>query len=169
MTALHVLLVDDSAADARLLREALRECVWPMTLEWLPTAEQALARLRPASTGDSADGDVGAPGAPVAPGGACAEGPLPGIVLLDLNLPGVHGLELLGAIRSDPDLALLPVLVLSSSAARADVLAAYRAGANAYLVKPDDFQEVVTLLDTLSAHWGRAVRLPPPVSPRNCA
>jgi CheY-like chemotaxis protein len=75
--------------------------------------------------------------------------PRPGIVLLDLRLPKVDGLEVLKIIKSDPDLSRIPVIILTTSAAETDVVKAYDSHANSYLVKPVDFSQFVKLMDTL--------------------
>ena len=79
--------------------------------------------------------------------------PRPGVILLDLRLPKVDGLEVLKTIKSDPDLTPIPVVVLTTSAAEADMVKAYDHHANSYLVKPVDFPQFVALLDTLGYYW----------------
>jgi CheY-like chemotaxis protein len=79
--------------------------------------------------------------------------PRPGMILLDLRLPKVDGLEVLKTIKSDPGLATIPVVVLTTSASEADMVKAYDLHANSYLVKPVDFPQFVALLDTLGYYW----------------
>lgn len=79
--------------------------------------------------------------------------PRPGIILLDLRLPKVDGLEVLKAIKSDPNLSRIPVVVLTTSAAEADIVEAYENRANSYLVKPLDFSQFVKPTDTLGYYW----------------
>ena len=79
--------------------------------------------------------------------------PRPGIVLLDLRLPKVDGLEVLATIKSDPGLSAIPVVILTTSSAEADMVKAYGSHANSYLVKPVDFQQFSALMETLGYYW----------------
>jgi CheY-like chemotaxis protein len=79
--------------------------------------------------------------------------PRPGIILLDLRLPKVDGLEVLKIVKSDPDLARIPVVILTTSAAEIDVAKAYDYHANSYLVKPVEFTKFVELMDALGYYW----------------
>lgn len=137
---MDILLVEDNAADVRLVREALAEGKVPATLHCAGSGEEALDCLRHF--------------------GSHSAQPLPDLVLLDLNLPGMNGQEVLKEIKCDPALAHIPVLVLTSSAHRSDVLAAYGAHANAYLVKPQDYDEFLSLVSSIRDHWLKSVMLP---------
>ncbi len=79
--------------------------------------------------------------------------PRPGIILLDLRLPKVDGLEVLRIIKTDPHLSRIPVIILTTSAAETDIAKAYDCHANSYLVKPVDFSQFVKLMDTLGYYW----------------
>ena len=79
--------------------------------------------------------------------------PRPGIVLLDLRLPKVDGLEVLATIKSDPDLSAIPVVILTTGSAEADMVKAYGDHANSYLVKPVDFQQFSALMEALGYYW----------------
>ena len=79
--------------------------------------------------------------------------PRPGLILLDLRLPKVDGLEVLRIIKADDDLGQIPVVVLTTSAAESDVVSAYECRANSYLVKPVEFSKFVALMDTLGYYW----------------
>lgn len=137
---MNILLVEDNPADMRLVREALTERDSSTALHWVPDGDAALDFLH--RRGDHVDA------------------PLPDLVLLDLNLPGISGKEVLSAIKQDPRLNTIPVVVLTSSAARQDVLDAYGAHSNAYMVKPTDFDAYLCLVDRLQAYWLSAVLLP---------
>jgi len=136
----RVLLVEDNEADVRLTREALREAGENVRLSAVVDGEQALAFLR------RQDG--------------FADAPRPDLVLLDLNLPRKNGLEVLDELRADPSLASMPVIVLTSSAARSDVEAAYARGANAFVVKPLELDAFMDLIGAIRGFWLEVARLP---------
>lgn len=79
--------------------------------------------------------------------------PRPALVLLDLRLPKVDGLEVLKTIKTDPELCGIPVVILTTSAAETDVVKAYDSHANSYLVKPVDFPQFVALMETIGRYW----------------
>ena len=89
----------------------------------------------------------------------------PAVMLLDLKLPKVDGLEVLKQIKSDGKLRMIPVVVLTSSKEEKDMVASYRLGVNAYVVKPVDFHEFVNAIKELGAFWG-VINEPPPGSVR---
>jgi CheY-like chemotaxis protein len=87
----------------------------------------------------------------------------PAVILLDLKLPKVDGLEVLKQIKSDEKLKLIPVVVLTSSKEEKDMVASYKLGVNAYVVKPVDFHEFVNAIKELGAFWA-LINEPPPGS-----
>jgi CheY-like chemotaxis protein len=87
----------------------------------------------------------------------------PAVLLLDLKLPKVDGLEVLTQVKSDDKLKLIPVVVLTSSHEEKDMVASYRLGVNAYVVKPVDFHEFVNAIKELGIFWA-VVNEPPPGS-----
>jgi CheY-like chemotaxis protein len=89
----------------------------------------------------------------------------PAVMLLDLKLPKVDGLEVLKQIKSDRNLALIPVVVLTSSKEEKDMVASYKLGVNAYVVKPVDFHEFVNAIKELGVFWA-VINEPPPGSIR---
>ena len=88
-------------------------------------------------------------------------GPLPVVVLLDLQLPRVDGLEVLEKIRADPRTRLLPVVVLTSSTEDSDLVRSYSLGANSYVQKPVDFREFIEAARSLGLYW-LVLNRPPP-------
>lgn len=137
--SLDILLVEDNPGDARLTREAFAETDPETTLHVVGTGDEALDAL---SRRDSDE-------------------PFPDLVLLDLNLPGLDGCEVLAEIRSTPDVQRLPVIVVTSSSAREDVERCYDAAANAYLTKPSDPAEFVSLAESIEGFWFDHAKLPP--------
>ncbi|MEO8229669.1 MAG: response regulator [Chloroflexota bacterium] len=131
-----ILYAEDDPDDRLLAEMAHREsgAVNPFVL--VADGEEALEYLR--RTGRHAD-RTGAP--------------QPGVILLDLNMPGIDGRETLRIIKADPFLRRIPVVILTTSTAEADIAASYDAGANSYLVKPSDFGSLVQLFDHLSRYW----------------
>ena len=87
----------------------------------------------------------------------------PAVLLLDLKLPKVNGLEVLQQIRSDENLKMIPVVVLTSSHEEKDLVASYKLGVNAYVVKPVDFHEFVNAVKELGVFWA-VINQPPPGS-----
>jgi CheY-like chemotaxis protein len=136
---MDILLVEDNPADARLVREALTESALPAQLHWTSSGEAALAYLR---------------------GTGALSHQAPDLVLMDLNLPGLNGQELLATIKTDPAFKRIPVVVLTSSSNPTDVHAAYDRHCNAYLVKPQDYDEFLALVGSLHHYWLRCVLLP---------
>ncbi len=136
----QILLVEDSLADVRLTQEVLRECGLLHCLRVARDGEQAMRALRCEKE--------------------YAGQPRPDLVLLDLNLPGKDGREVLREIKSDPLLRRVPVLVISTSKADSDVLGCYDAHANCYIAKPVDLAEFFALAHALRDFWLRLVRLP---------
>jgi len=82
-----------------------------------------------------------------------ASSPRPGIILLDLRMPKIDGLEVLKAIKTDPDLKTIPVVVLTTSKGELDIAEAYEHHANSYLVKPVDFTKFTQLLENFGYYW----------------
>src|SRR3954454_4226534 len=137
---IDILLVEDSVSDAELTREVLREANVRSNVRIVGDGDAALAflRLRP----------------------PYSTRPRPDLVLLDLNLPGMDGREVLADIKSDDELKPIPVVVLSASPADEDVESAYAHQANAYIRKPSDVDGFVECIKLLEAFWLSIVRLP---------
>jgi len=87
----------------------------------------------------------------------------PAVILLDLKMPKVDGLEVLRQAKSDPNLKLIPVVLLTSSREERDVVKSYELGVNAYVVKPVDFHEFVDAIKELGLFWS-VINVPPPAT-----
>jgi len=137
----RILLVEDTASDAELIKEAFRDSPIPYRLDLATNGEDALQLLR-----------------------ALEE--KPHLVLLDLNLPRKNGLEVLREIRRDPDplLMTVPVIILTNSKSRKDVLRAYTHGCNAYIHKPISFDGLVSTLQTTGQFWFNCATVPATVA-----
>lgn len=131
-----ILLVEDDPAHAEIVRRNLESSRIANQLRHVTDGQMALDYLyRRAEFSDP------------------ATSPRPGIILLDLRLPKVDGLEVLQTIKADTELARIPVVVLTTSAAEADMARAYDCHANSYLVKPVDFSRFVDLMDSVGYYW----------------
>ena len=92
--------------------------------------------------------------------GAHADAPRPGVILLDLNLPGTDGREVLAEIKDHPELKQIPVIVLTTSNDNRDVQACYKAGASSYIQKPVDLDGFMRAIERLNDYWFEVVILP---------
>ena len=87
--------------------------------------------------------------------------PLPGLILLDLNMPKKDGREALEEIKADPDLRRIPIVVLTTSKAEEDILRTYDLGVSGFVVKPVTFETLVSIMKTVSKYWFEIVEPPP--------
>jgi two-component system, chemotaxis family, response regulator Rcp1 len=92
--------------------------------------------------------------------GRCLDAPRPDVILLDLNLPKLHGREVLARIKANPHLETIPVIVLTTSDAESDVVSSYELKVNSYLKKPGDLSEFEGLEKSLNDFWLTRVKLP---------
>jgi two-component system, chemotaxis family, response regulator Rcp1 len=137
---IEILLVEDNPGDVRLTREALKDAKVKTSLTVVNDGVAALALLRKQ--------------------GAYSNAPTPDIVLLDLNLPRVNGMEVLTQIKSDESLKQIPVVVVTSSKAEEDVAKSYNLHANCYITKPIDFDQFMKMVRSIEDFWFTIVRLP---------
>ena len=137
---IEILLVEDSPSDVVLTQEALRESRIANELSVVRDGQQALAYLRREPPYENTT--------------------RPDLVLLDLNLPNLDGRDVLRAVRADPDLAGLPIIVLTTSDADEDIRAAYASHANSYVQKPVDMDQFVNVIRAIEGFWFTVVKLP---------
>lgn len=131
-----ILLVEDNSAHAELVTRSFQEHRVANRIFHVSDGEEALNYLF--RRGTYAD--------PV-------RSPRPCVVLLDLRLPKMSGLDVLQAIRQSPDLCSLPVIILTTSSAQEDMIAAYARHANSYVMKPVDFEKFSHLMRDLGVYW----------------
>jgi two-component system, chemotaxis family, response regulator Rcp1 len=141
---IEILLVEDNPGDVQLTKEALEEGNLFVNLSVANDGVEAMAFLR--RQGEHADA------------------PTPDIILLDLNLPKKGGREVLQEIKADADLKCIPVVVLTTSEAEADIVSTYGLHANCYITKPVDIDQFIKIVQLLEQFWFTIVQLP---SPRN--
>jgi CheY-like chemotaxis protein len=144
MTSLkRILLVEDSPKDVTLTLAAFEEANLANEVVVVGDGQQALDFLR--RQGEFSQRSDGSPA----------------VVVLDLKLPKVNGLEVLEQVKGDPELKSIPVVMLTSSGEESDLARSYGLGVNAYVVKPVSFPEFVNALKELGLFWG-IVNQPPP-------
>jgi len=131
----RILLVEDSLQDAELVIEALGECNIPNSIVHLRDGAEALDYLHRRGPFARRGHD------------------LPAVVMLDLKMPKVNGLEVLQEMKNDPVLKVVPVVIMTSSREERDLHESYRSGVNAYVVKPVQFQEFVEAIRHLGFFW----------------
>jgi CheY-like chemotaxis protein len=130
-----IVVVEDNPEDLALTLRALRRSGLEAVIEVLRDGAELLDHL------------LGEP----APG---ADGPRrPRLILMDLKLPKYDGLELLERLKGDPRTKAIPIVVLTSSAERSDIVGAYRRGANSYVVKPVEFEQFARTVQQVGAYW----------------
>ena len=137
---IEVLLVEDDPGDVMMTREAFQDYKLHNELHVVSDGAEAMAFLRQE--------------------GEYVGRPRPDLVLLDLNLPRMDGRQVLEAIKSDPELASIPVVVLTTSENEDDVLRSYSLHANAYVTKPVDFQRFIEVVRQIDDFFVTVVRLP---------
>jgi len=142
-----IVVIDDNPADAKILQIALARRDPRIQVLVICDGAQATEYFSSIRKADESSVDL---------------------ILLDLNLPRVSGFEVLEFLKSNNELRKLPVVVLSGSSSRQDIARCYAAGANSYICKPVELQEVFNVVDQLVTYWFHLVRLPSlaPAQPR---
>jgi CheY-like chemotaxis protein len=135
---LHIVLVEDNPADAEMLETVLQQTGAPVDIVRLDDGFKAIEYLTLNNVARQYD-----------------------LVLLDLNLPGLSGFEVLERIRAHEELKSLPVVVMSGSSDPADIERCYRDGANSYVCKSSHLEEIFFTVAQLVAYWSTVVKLPP--------
>ncbi|MDH3681027.1 MAG: response regulator [Acidimicrobiia bacterium] len=137
--AIRILLVDDNLLDAKATVHAAMKLRIANTIDVVADGGAALDYLRRDPT----------------------ETPRPDLVLLDLDLPGMDGRDVLATMKSDPELRRIPVVILTTSADEADVLTTYDLGANAFITKPGGLDGWLEVVSKIEGFWFTLVELPP--------
>ncbi len=139
----EILLAEDNAADVRLTREALKRAKVLNVLHHVEDGMEAMDFLLRK--------------------GKYADAPRPHLILLDLNMPKMGGREVLAAVKADPSLRAIPVVVLTTSKAEEDIVQSYQLHANAYMSKPVDLDRFLSVIRSFEEFWLTVVTLPPTV------
>jgi CheY-like chemotaxis protein len=140
LDVVDVLLVEDDDGDVLMTKEAFEYHKIRNRLHVVNDGEQALQFLRQE--------------------GEYADAPRPGLILLDLNLPRRDGREVLAELKDDPQLGMIPVVVLTTSEAEEDIVRSYRLHANAYVSKPVDFDRFIEVVRHIDDFFVTVVKLP---------
>lgn len=135
----QVLLVDDNPADVELVCEASAGGGYRCNIHNEVDGEKTLAYMRRVLEGREE---------------------APGLILLDLNLPGKSGLEVLAELKGDPKWCAIPIVVFSSSQCQRDIVGCYAAGANCYVSKPGDLNEFFAAVQAIEKFWFESAQLP---------
>ena len=141
MNGIEILLVEDTPADVMLTREAFEEAQFPHRLHHARDGVEALMFLRREDR--------------------FVQAVRPDVILMDLNMPRMSGLEVLDILKADDVLRSIPVIVLTTSRAETDIWRSYDLHANAYIPKPVSIAEFVDVVRTLGNFWFHKVALPP--------
>lgn len=138
-----ILVADDDAEDRMLIQEALEENRIKNSIQFVENGEELMDQLH--HRGKYTDRE---------------KYPLPGLILLDLNMPKKDGREALKEIKEDEQLRLIPIVVLTTSKAEEDILRTYDLGVSSFITKPVTFTSLVEVMKTLTKYWFEIVELP---------
>ena len=138
---MQILLVEDNPGDIRLTQEALKEGEIPNVLHVVKDGVEAMEFLRKKDK--------------------YAQMPTPDIILLDLNLPRKDGREVLADIKTDENLKMIPVIVLTTSDTDQDIIRSYKLHANCFITKPVDLELFIFIIRQIETFWFKVIKLPP--------
>jgi CheY-like chemotaxis protein len=139
---MEILLVEDNEDDILLEEEALAEAKLVNLMHIVRDGEEALAYLRRQ--------------------GKYRNAPMPGLILLDINMPKKNGFEVLNEIKADPSLMHIPVIILTTSENEADIVKSYAKGACSFITKPMNFEKFRDVVNQFAIYWGLVARVPDP-------
>lgn len=140
LNPIEVLLVEDNPGDVRLMQEALKDSKVHNNLHVVYDGDEALSFLRRQ--------------------GKYSASPEPNLIMLDLNLPGKDGREVLDEIKNDPALKHIPVVIVTTSSAEVDILKSYSLHANCYVTKPVNLEQFIKVVHAIEDFWFSIVKLP---------
>jgi two-component system, response regulator len=140
---LTILIVDDDEDDFFLVQSAFQAKVKSVDLRLVQDGEEMMGYLRQEGKFETPESS-----------------PLPCLILLDINMPRMNGMMALGEIKADPAFKHIPVVMFTTSNDTDDITACYRLGANAFMVKPASYEQLVTAVSGLMDYWGGTVQLP---------
>ncbi|MDP6389927.1 MAG: response regulator [Alphaproteobacteria bacterium] len=143
-TAITILIADDDPDDRLLIRDALEDSRLANDIDFVVDGEDLMDYLNRANGYESLNGKS-----------------LPGLILLDLNMPKKDGREALKEIKASDSLKRIPVVVLTTSKAEEDIYRTYDLGVNSFIVKPVTFEKLVKVMRTVTDYWTQIVQLPP--------
>jgi len=137
---MSILLIEDDAIHVKLIKRALEKGGYGDNITWIGDGEKALNYLFPENKKE--------------------RHPLPRLILLDVNLPKINGVEVLKRIKSDEKLRIIPVVMLTTSSNRLDMENCLRNAANSYIVKPLDFQNFIDKMKQIAQYWLEVNHIP---------
>ena len=143
MNKIYILVAEDDADDRFLLETAFTENGFKGKLEFVENGVELLDYLRNLRTED-----------------ATADHPLPGFILLDLNMPKKDGREVLKEIKEDPRFKKIPVIVFTTTKNENEINRCYELGANTYVVKPVGFENLVKTIEDIRSYWFKTAQIP---------
>lgn len=140
MNEMQILLVEDNEGDILLTLEAFKELKVKSKVDVVKDGAAAIEFLKRQ--------------------GQYTDSPAPHLILLDINMPGLNGIEVLDFIKNDEKLKRIPVVMLTTSSAESDITACYEKSANCFITKPLDFDSFVDVVQSIELFWFRVAQLP---------